>query len=163
VRWCVERAGRRVVSLGRGLAELSAKMAAHLGDREAQARLVARAAVESPEDADLVRQAQRLARELGDSELLAMVEEILPSDARALAGAGGDSQLRAMVEEILPSDDRARAILIQAAGQGVDEALDLLLDVELEPLSSEVRRLVLEALASRQEEIGRLDDAEGSW
>lgn len=139
VRWCAERAGRRIVALGRQLAELTADMAETLGDAEARARLLARAALESPEDAELVRLAQRLAREIDDPELIASVEKILPAD------------------------DRARQVLEQAAGASVDEALDLLLEVELDPLSLEIRRQVYAALGQRQEEIGRRDDAEASF
>jgi hypothetical protein len=139
VAWCAERAGRRIVSLGRPLAELAAAMAETLGEAKARAQLLARAALESPEDSELVRLAQRLARELDDPELLASVEKILPAD------------------------DRARQVLEQAAGASVDQALDLLLEVELDPLSPELRRQVYAALGQRQEEIGRLQDAEASF
>ena len=139
VAWCVERAGNRLASCGRALAELAATIAHGLGEKEAHGRLLIRAAVESPHDTALVGLAQTFARELGDPELLATVEGILPAD------------------------DRARQILAQAADSSVDVALDLLLEVELDPLSPEVQRQLYEALAQRQEEIGRLDDAEDSY
>ncbi len=139
VNWCAERAGQRLTNVGRPLALLAAHLAERLEQKDAQAHLLLRAALADPNDADSARRVRKLAEELDDPELL---------------GA---------VEALVPPDERARQAVARAAQVGVDEALDLLLEVDLGIIGEEVRALVLGALALRQEEIGRQDDAATSF
>jgi hypothetical protein len=139
VTWCAERAGQRLTNVGRPLALLAAHAAERLDQKDAQAHLLLRAALADPSDTDSARRVRKLAEELDDPELL---------------GA---------VEALVPPDERARQLVAHAEQVPVDEALDLLLEIELGILSEEVRARVLAALALRQEEIGRLDDAAASF
>ncbi len=139
VRWCAERASQRLTNVGRPLALLGAQLAERLEERDAEAHLLLRAAMADPSDVAAARRVRQLAEQLDDPELL---------------GA---------VEALVPLDERARLTVAQAAGASVEEALDLLLDIELGKTSEETRALVLSALALRQEEIGRLDDAASSF
>ncbi len=139
VKRVAERSSQRLTNVGRPLALLGAKLAERLGEREAEARLLIRAATEDPNDAETVRRARRLAEELDEPELLGLVEDLLPVD------------------------DRARQIVAQSENARVDEALDMLLEIDLAATSDEVRAVALAALARRQEEIGRLDDAAASY
>ncbi len=139
VGWGVSRATQKMASMGRPLAEVLAGIASELNDSEARCRLLVRAAQEEPEDEALVRAARDLAARVGDADLISVIEALLPADERALR----------IVEDVrsLP----------------VDDALDRLLEIDLEDLGLDLRALVLEHLAVRQEEIGRLKDAEASY
>ncbi len=121
--------------LGKELAELAGKIAGLLGERDVQAELTVRSASHFPEDAGLVNQAREFARDSGRPDLIAQVDELLPPK------------------------ERAKGVLDRLEGMEPDEALNALLDLDVEQLEGSDRLRVLEESAHRLERIGRVEDA----
>lgn len=125
--------------LGRGLAELAGTCAELLGDLSLEAEMFVRAATDAPSDGELVARARQCA-------LRARREDLLQ-----------------IVEDLLPVSERARSLLSRIESMGVEEALDALLEIDLEAAVPELRVKILIVLADRQERIGRLADARDSF
>ncbi len=125
--------------LGRGLAELAGTCAELLGDLSLEAEMFVRAATDAPSDGELVARARQCA-------LRARREDLLQ-----------------IVEDLLPVSERARSLLSRIESMGVEEALDALLEIDLEAAAPDLRVKILIVLADRQERIGRLADARDSF
>lgn len=76
-------ASDRMANVGPALLELASEIAAARGDARSAALLLVHAARRDPEDRALVERAERAARELGDPELIGLVLDAIPPDARA--------------------------------------------------------------------------------
>jgi cellulose synthase operon protein C len=99
----IELSGQRWSGAGAALLELGARLAGALGDRRAEALLLVRAACKEPEKTELLRRAERAARDLGDAELLEAVLEAAPPRDRgqALLDLAATAVSPAAAEEVL--------------------------------------------------------------
>lgn len=125
--------------LGRGLAVLVGEIAKLLGEVETRTELLVRAAEDFPEDVQLV------------------------SLARDAARSSGREDLVRLVEGLLPVTDRARSLLERLDEMSAEDGLDELLTLDLDAAPEELRARLLEAMGTRQEELGRSVDAATSF
>ncbi len=125
--------------LGRGLAVLVGKLAELLGETDIRTELLVRAAEDFPEDVELV------------------------SLARDAARTSGREDLTRLVEGLLPVTERARSLLERLDDMSAEDGLDELLTLDLDAAPDDLRARLLEALGTRQEELGRSVDAAASF
>lgn len=125
--------------LGRGLAELAGKIAFLLGDAESETNLLVRAASDSPEDAELVALAKKAAERDGRVDLIELIQSLLPVT------------------------ERAHFVLERLDSLQNQEALDALLDLDLDAAEPQLRARILEALGDRQEAVGLSEEAGVSY
>jgi len=121
--------------LGGSLALLAGRVAELLEENEIQTELLVRAAMDFPEDAELLDEARKCAER----------------DQRA--------DLLEGLQRLLPVTEQASFVLSQLDSLDKEEALDSLLELDLEALAEDLRAQVLLALAVRQESMGREVDA----
>lgn len=131
--------GAKGALLGKGLARLAGKIAEVLGESEVRAELIVRAVSDFPEDAGLV------------------------AEARTLAQASGRTDLIARVEELLPARVRAQLVLERLAHLTDEAALDALVDLDAHSLPDADKARMLVEMGTRQQSIGRLDDAADTY
>lgn len=121
--------------LGRGIAELAGRIAELLDESGIQTELLARAASDFPEDSELIALAKRAAERDGRTDLLELIQRLLPVS------------------------DRARFVLERLSSMTRQEGLDALLDLDLDAVPTDLRLRLLSALGSRQEEAGHHTEA----
>lgn len=125
--------------LGQALAELSASCAELLGDDSLAAEFLTRAALDTPGRAEFIGR------------------------ARASAERANRLDLLQLLEELLPVSERARSVLARVDSMNHEEALDVLLEIDLEATPEELRIKILRVLADKQERMGRVADARDSF
>ncbi|HEX3773420.1 MAG TPA: hypothetical protein VHV51_03090, partial [Polyangiaceae bacterium] len=137
----LDLAGQKFGGAGPTVLDLAARIAAALGERPAEARLLVAAAQKDPEKVELVRRAEASARSLGDAELLEAVLDAVPARERvdALLTIADAAEKNQDTEGVVAALRRARAI---------------------EGLSDEARRLVFARLCDILRRAGRRDELE---
>ena len=121
--------------LGRGIAELAGRIAELLDEPGIQTELLVRAASDFPEDSELIALAKRAAERDGRTDLLELIQRLLPVT------------------------DRAHFVLDRLSSLTRQEGLDALLDLDLDAVPDDLRVRLLAALGSRQEEVGHHAEA----
>ena len=121
--------------IGRGIAELAGRIAELLDEPGIQTELLARAASDFPEDSELIALAKRAAERDGRTDLLELIQRLLPVT------------------------DRAHFVLDRLSSLTRQEGLDALLDLDLDAVPDDLRARLLAALGSRQEEVGHHAEA----
>jgi tetratricopeptide (TPR) repeat protein len=111
----VELSGQKWSGAGTALLELGARIAGARGDEHAEALLLVRAACKEPENVELVRRADALARAVGDAELIDAVLEAVPPRERG----------RALLELATAAPDPAEAEAILRRAASVDDLPDV--------------------------------------
>lgn len=129
------RTSARGQSFGRGLAELLATLAKAAGNQALAADVLVRAAVDAPEDVELVAFARGAALEAGRPDLLARVSELLAPE------------------------ERVNLVLSRLDSMPGDEALTALLDLDLVAIGDELKIEVLRQLVRRLLAASRLAEA----
>lgn len=132
VRYAAESQG---APLGRGLAELVGRISELLGETDTQSELLVRAASDFPEDAELM------------------------SSARSAATRDNRQDLLSIIEGLLPVSERAELVLERLPSLSSEDGLDALLDLDLDSASDKLRVRLLRELSTRQEAVGRAEDA----
>ncbi|HET7545739.1 MAG TPA: hypothetical protein VFK05_37985, partial [Polyangiaceae bacterium] len=137
----LELAAQKFGGAGPTVLDLGARLAASLGDRRAEARLLVAAAKKEPENASLVRRAEASARALGDPELLEAVLDAIPVGDRVDA-------LLALADAADAAHDSEQTILALGRARAI------------EGLSPVARRTIFDRLCDVLRRTGRRDDLE---